>query len=77
MDWMPIETAPRHRWLKVSMRDVNREPPVWRAQRRAFYRYGARGEKPVVRWYWIARDGLICNPTHWAAISSNGKTEAV
>ena len=31
MDWQTIETAPRNRSVTVSMRDVDRQPPVWRA----------------------------------------------
>lgn len=67
-DWQPIETAPSG-WRVVSMRDVDRAPPVWQARRITVPRKG-RQEK---RTYWIAKDGLICAPTHWLSLPSRGK----
>lgn len=68
--WKPIETAPDGVWLEVSMRDVERQPPEWRAKKKRFDRtvrlrrwpYGQRITKAS---FWIADDGFICAPTHY------------
>lgn len=66
MEWQPIETAPRG-VLTVSMRDVDREPSVWKAQRKAIG--VSRHLRHKQHWFeiWVAEDGLICQPTHWLA----------
>lgn len=68
MDWQRIETAPKG-WQRVSMRDVDRKPPEWEARRVVFENpVRIRGRRHGVRRsvYWIARDGMVCAPTHWA-----------
>lgn len=63
-DWQPIETAPRG-WVRVSMRDVCREPPEWIARREIYTTPRKRPYRPIERELWMADDGLVCAPTHW------------
>ena len=68
--WLPIESA-GDGWRTVSMRDVEREPPVWRAQR-GLIRTRCRkyGRHATMRQVWFDEDGLICAPTHYLAGAS-------
>jgi hypothetical protein len=67
-EWQQIGDAPAGKWLRVSVRDVDREPPEYEARLTTFATTVAvRGRRPRVgrSAYWIARDGLICSPTHF------------
>jgi hypothetical protein len=71
-EWRSIETAPKDKRLRVSMRDVDREPPEWVACRiTVSYRSRRWYDLPYEREYWIADDGLICQPTHWMPLSAS------
>ena len=66
MEWLPIESAPDG-WVRVSMRDVDREPPEWVARKERFWARPHRSSQQMVeRECWMAQDdGRVCGPTHW------------
>jgi hypothetical protein len=65
-EWKKIETAPHNRMVRVSMRDVDRPPPEWKAQKRRFLlRPPHPRYRHIERYFWIAEDGFVCAPTHW------------
>ena len=75
MEWRPIESAPRDGTrIALSMRDVDREPPEWHGAYRVFsvarpYRWSMRSKTSA---YWMADDGLVCSPTHWMPLPTEG-----
>lgn len=74
-NWRPIRTAPKNGLVLVSMRDVDREPPVWFARRATIPSPTKHHSRPE-RIIWIDEaDGLACAPTHWAPRSSTNGGE--